>query len=120
MSIYRKFLVCALLSYCTFSHSNSATSKRIPQLSNERVQAWKTIIYPTAKKKLAMHRHDHDRVIVALTDGLLKIKNNSGKVHYLSLKKNQSYYLEKDPIQEFHTDENMSHHPIQVIVIELS
>jgi len=66
-----------------------------------------------------MHRHDNDRVIVALTEGLLKIVNNQGKIHYLTLKKNESYFLKKDPLNELHTDENMSHHPIQVIVIEM-
>ena len=30
-----------------------------------------------------------------------------------------SYYLTKDAPKEFHTDENMSHHPVEVVVIEL-
>lgn len=66
-----------------------------------------------------MHRHDHDRVVVALTDGLLKIKNNKGGVHYFKLKKDTAYFFTKNPVDELHTDENMSQHPIKVMVIEL-
>lgn len=65
-----------------------------------------------------MHRHDHDRVIVALTDGVLKVTNNKGQTHLLTLEKNTAYYLSKDPINELHKDENMSQHPITVMVIE--
>jgi hypothetical protein len=66
-----------------------------------------------------MHRHDYDRVIVALTDGNLKITNNNGEVHYLRIKKGESYYLQKNPINELHMDENMTNHPISVVVIEV-
>jgi hypothetical protein len=41
-----------------------------------------------------MHRHDRDRVVVALTDGILKVKNDKRKVHYLHLiKKDQASTL---------------------------
>lgn len=66
-----------------------------------------------------MHRHDYDRVIVALSNGLLKITNDKGKTHYLKLEKNKAYYLTKDPLHELHKDENMTKHPITVMVIEL-
>ena len=66
-----------------------------------------------------MHRHDYDRVIVALSNGVLKVTNNKGKTHELKLVKNKAYYLSKDPLHELHTDENMTKHPITVMVIEL-
>ena len=66
-----------------------------------------------------MHRHDYDRVLVALSNGTLKITNNKGDVHYLKLKKNKAYYLPKDPMDELHQDENITQHPITVMVIEL-
>ena len=119
MSTCKIILCCVLLGCFALTHAEGGTTKRVQQLSNERVKVWKTIIYPIPNQRLRMHRHDHDRVLVALTDGLLKITNNRGKIHYLTLKKNQSYYLNKDKIHELHTDENVSQHTIRVIVIEL-
>lgn len=119
MSIYKTILIGVLFGFFSLTYAGTGMTKRIPQWSNDRVQVWKTIIYPTSKQQLTLHRHDRDRVLIALTDGLLKITNDRGKIHYLTLKKNQSYYLTKDPIHELHTDENLSHHSIQVIVIEL-
>jgi len=66
-----------------------------------------------------MHRHEHDRVVVAFSDGLLKITNDKGKVHYLKLEKDKGYYLARDVPGELHSDENMSLRPIKVLVIEL-
>lgn len=92
---------------------------RIPQFSNEQVAIWETIIYPTKNQVLKMHRHEQDRVVVAFDNGLLKITNDKGKVHYLKLKKNKAYYLSKDLPNELHNDENLSSHPIKVLVMEL-
>lgn len=96
------------------------STKRIDQLSNTKVNVWKTIIYPSSKQVLPMHRHDYDRVLVALTAGTLKITNNKGKTHYLRLKKGKAYYLAKDTPNELHNDENITNHPIEVIVIQLN
>ncbi len=95
------------------------STAREPQFSNEQVRVWKTIIYPTSKHVLAMHRHDCDRVIVALSNGVLKVTNHKGHVHYLRFKKNKAYYLKKDTLGELHQDENITNHPITVMVIEL-
>lgn len=108
-----------LLASIASGFVHAATTKRTSQISNSRVSVWKTDIYPTAKAQLTMHRHEHDRVVVALTDGLLKVTNNKKQVHYLKLKKGMSYYLKKDPEGELHVDENMTKHPVFVIVIEL-
>ncbi len=95
-------------------------TKRTEQFSNKEVNVWKTVIYPTTKNNLSMHRHEHNRVLVALTDGLLKITNNKGKVHYLKLQKDKAYYLTKDIPNELHNDVNVTKHPIKVMVIELN
>lgn len=109
------FITCFL-----FTHTvPAAVTKRIEQLSNDKVNVWRTLIYPSAQQKLAMHRHEHDRVVVALTAGRLKITNNHGQVHYLNLEKNKAYYLAKDPVDELHNDENVTNHVIKVMVIEL-
>lgn len=111
-------LICTLLNgIITTAYAQSTA--RIPQFSNDKANVWKTIIYPTSTQVLTMHRHDYDRVIVALSNGLLKITNNKGKIHYLKLEKNKAYYLTKDPLNELHKDENMTQHSIAVMVIEL-
>lgn len=97
----------------------SADTNRIYQIDNTRVKTWKTIIYPTKKAQLTLHRHDNDRVVVALTNGLLKVTNDKGQVHNLKLKKGMSYFLPKDPKGEMHVDENMTKHLVSVVVIEL-
>lgn len=97
----------------------AATTHRVMQFSNDKVVVWKTVIYPHASQTLKMHRHEHDRVLVALTDGILKITNDQGRVHYLKLEKDKAYYLSKDAPNELHTDENISSRPVIVMVIEL-
>ncbi len=115
----RSFLLLIFITLMT-SHTQAATSSiRIPLLDNAKVNAWKTVIYPGKNQGLKMHRHDCDRVVVALTDGKLKVTNDKGAIHYLEFKKARAYYLPKDTPDELHTDENLSHHPIKVIVVEL-
>jgi hypothetical protein len=101
------------------SSATSSTTTRIAQFSNDKVSAWETVIYPNVNQALKMHRHEHDRVVIAFSDGLLKITNYKGKVHYLKLEKNKAYYLAKDVPNELHNDQNMSSYPIKVLVIEL-
>ncbi len=115
-----KTLSCAVLMvFSIFVYAQTTMTQRISQIENDRVNVWKTIIYPTKKAQLTMHRHDHDRVVVALTNGLLKVTNNKKQVHYLKFEKGMSYYLKKDPRGVLHVDENMSEHVVSVIVIEL-
>lgn len=115
------YLKPALLLSCYLLMTNAqAQTQRIPLLNNEEVRVWKTIIYPNKEQILTPHRHDHNRVLIALDDGKLKITNNKGNSHYLVLKKEQAYYLAKDVPGELHTDENLSQHPIKVMVIELN
>jgi len=110
-------LIALLLNGINIAAAESTT--RTPQFSNDLVKVWKTVIYNKTNQALPMHRHENDRVVVALTDGLLKITNDKGKTHYLKLEKDKAYFLAKDPINELHNDENLSDHPISVMVIEL-
>jgi hypothetical protein len=112
-------LVASLLLLMSHLVNASPSTTRISQFSNDKISVWETIIYPNANQVLKMHRHEHDRVVVALSNGLLKITNDKGKVHYLKLEKNKAYYLTKDVPNEIHNDQNMSSHPIKVLVIEL-
>ena len=92
---------------------------RIQALDNEQVKVWQTIIYPAKHETLPMHRHEVDRVVIALDEGTLKITNDKGKVSYFKLEKNKAYFLKKDKGQTLHQDENISGHPIRVFVVEL-
>lgn len=114
---FMMLFVLALVATTTVAQ-NQAT-QRVPEFSNNQVNVWKTIIYPTSKQVLTMHRHDHNRVVVALTDGLLKVTNDKGKIHYFRLQKDHAYYLAKDIPNELHKDENVTHKAIKVMVIEL-
>ena len=117
-----RLIILAIFSFFLMNSISSAgpsTTTRIAQFSNDKVSVWETVIYPSANQVLKMHRHEHDRVVVAFSDGLLKITNDKGKVHYLKLEKNKAYYLTKDIPNELHNDQNMSSHPIKVLVVEL-
>lgn len=120
MRYYILFIIYLLVySISASSYANSTDTTRIPYFSNDQVKVWKTTIYPSKNQALKMHRHENNRVLVALDSGVLKIVNNHSQVHYLKLEKDKAYYLTKDVIGETHTDENVSHHPIKVVVIEL-
>lgn len=118
-NVMNPILASLLFLASSFSYATPATTQRTMQFSNDKVSVWETLIYPSENQVLKMHRHEHDRVVVALTDGELKITNDKGKVHYLNLIKDKSYYLTKDSPNELHKDENISSHPIKVLVIEL-
>ncbi|MFZ2315747.1 MAG: hypothetical protein WAW86_08850 [Gammaproteobacteria bacterium] len=99
--------------------ANASVTGRTEQFSNDQVLVWETVIYPGKSEMLKMHRHDHDRVLVAFNSGQLKIINDKGQVHYLKLEKEKSYFLSKNIPNEMHMDENVTDHPIKVLVIEL-
>ena len=114
------FILAALPSLGSSNPSfTKEQTNRVMQFSNNHVSVWETVIYPSQNHMLKMHRHDHDRVLVAFTDGLIKVTNDQGKVHYLKWVKNKAYYLPKDPPNERHSDTNVTNHPIKVVVIQL-
>lgn len=94
-----------------------ATTRRIPQLDNDEVRVWKSIIMP--KQPLSMHRHDHPRVIVALVGGSLKIVKQSGESRTVDWETGKAYWLTSDPPNELHADVNETDRAIEVMVVEL-
>jgi beta-alanine degradation protein BauB len=113
-------LIVILLSFlANMAHAAAPATHRTTLITNGKVNVWKTIIYPSSNQQLTMHSHLYDRVVVAFTDGTLKVVNNKGKIHYLKFEKDKAYYLAKDVVGELHSDENISHHPIKLVVIEL-
>ncbi|MBM3857150.1 MAG: hypothetical protein FJ390_04220 [Verrucomicrobia bacterium] len=107
------FLLSAVLLLAPLS---AALTHREKQCENQDVIVWKTIIEPN--QPLVMHRHDHRRVVVALTDVDLLVKNDRGQSHRLIMKRGTARILLPDRPKELHCDINQSHHPMEVMVIE--
>lgn len=93
-------------------------TRREPQFENEHVKVWKSIIMP--KQPLTFHRHEHGRALIALTDGVLKVTDQTGTLldtyHW---ERGKAYWLGVDPPGQLHADVNDTDKPIEVIVVEL-
>lgn len=94
----------------------AAATHREKQCENQDVIVWKTTIEPN--QPLIMHRHDHRRVVVALSDVDLLVKNDRGQSHHLIMKRGTARILLPDKPKELHCDINPSRHPMEVMVIE--
>ena len=51
-------------------------TQRVPQFENGDVKVWKSVVLPNAP--LTMHRHEHPRVIIALSGGTMMIVVQTG------------------------------------------
>lgn len=95
-----------------------SASRREPQFENDQVSVWKSIVMP--KQPLTLHRHDHGRALVALTDGELKVVDKAGKLlDTYHLKAGKAIWLGVDPPGQLHADVNDGPRPIEVIVVQL-
>jgi hypothetical protein len=92
-------------------------SLRIDQFQNPAAHVWKTTLYPGAP--LTLHRHDHPRTLVALTDGTLDLVDSTGTHDLHILKKDQAYWLPAMPPGAMHKDVNPGTTPLELMVIEL-
>ena len=93
-------------------------TRREPQFENEHMKVWKSIIMPN--QPLSLHRHDHGRALIALTDGPLDVTDKDGKtLSTYKWEKGKAYWLPADPSVETHADVNETSKPIEVIVVEL-
>ena len=99
-------------------HSQQTTkTQRFPQFDNEDVKVWKSVVLPNAP--LTMHRHDHPRVIIALTGGTMKIVDQSGAAEQHVWETGKAYWLPANPPNTMHADVNAGDKPIEVMVVEL-
>ena len=89
----------------------------IPQLENDAVTVWKTVLGP--HEKIGMHRHEHGRVVVALKGGTMTVPQDDGGSHKLRFETGQAYWLDADPAGRLHGDANDSDRSIELMVIEL-
>jgi quercetin dioxygenase-like cupin family protein len=109
--------VLALVATSAAGAQPPPATVRTPQLENDSVRVWKTSIAPG--QPLTMHRHENGRVIVALTDGTLRIVKESGDSKTVTWEKGKAYWLAADPPGEKHGDLNEGTEPIEVMVVEL-
>ena len=92
-------------------------TERFPQFENDDVKVWKSVIMPNAP--LAMHRHDHPRVIIALGGGTIKIVEQGGATEEHVWDTGKAYWLPANPPSTMHADVNAGEKPIEVMVVEL-
>ena len=99
------------------SQETPAKTQRIPQFENEDVKVWKSIVMPNAP--LTMHRHDHPRVLIALSGGTMKIVDSTGASESHLWETGKAYWLPANPPNTAHADVNAGDKPIEVMVVEL-
>jgi beta-alanine degradation protein BauB len=99
------------------SQQASPQTQRFTQFENDDVKVWKSIVYPNAP--LMMHRHDHPRVIIALSGGTMKIVEKSGSSESHVWETGKAYWLPANPPNTMHADVNAGDKPIEVMVVEL-
>jgi hypothetical protein len=90
---------------------------RVPQFDNDAVKVWKSVVLP--KQPLSLHRHDHPRVIVALTSGTMDLVDQSGMIDRHVWEAGKAYWLPAMPPGALHSDVNPGDKPIEVMVVEL-
>lgn len=100
-------------------HSQQVTqqSQRFPQFENETVKVWKSVVLPN--QPLAMHRHDHPRVIIALQGGVMNLVEQNGPTERHVWETGKAYWLPAMPPGAMHADVNVGDKPIEVMVVEL-
>lgn len=97
--------------------AQQAVTKRFPQFENEDVKVWKSVVLP--KSPLTMHRHEHPRVIIALSGGTMKIVEQSGSTEEHVWETGKAHWLPANPPNTMHADVNAGDKPIEVMVVEL-
>ena len=110
-------VVAATLSTSVVISQVEQKTQRFPQFENEDVKVWKTIVTP--HQPLAMHHHDHPRVIIALTGGTMNIVDPAGHVEPHVWETGKAYWLPAMPPNTLHSDVNAGDKPMEVMVVEL-
>lgn len=111
------FLVLFIVLGVMRSQQPPNQTQRYPQFENENVKVWKSVVMPNAP--LSMHRHDHPRVIIALSGGTMRIVEQSGSSEEHVWETGKAYWLPANPPNTMHVDVNAGDNPIEVMVVEL-
>lgn len=99
------------------SQQSATRTQRLPQFQNEDVKVWKSVVMPNAP--LTMHRHEHPRVIIALSGGTMKIVDQNGTTEQHVWETGKAYWLPANQPNTMHADVNGGDKPIEVMVVEL-
>jgi quercetin dioxygenase-like cupin family protein len=99
------------------AQGTAQVTQRFPQFENADVKVWKSVVVPNAP--LAMHRHDHGRVIIALRGGTMNIVEKSGATEPNVWETGKAYFLGPNAPGTEHADVNAGKEPIEVMVVEL-
>lgn len=99
------------------SQQSVQQTQRVPQFDNEDVRVWKSVVVPNAPG--SMHRHDHPRVIIALSGGTMNIVTQNGPTERHVWETGKAYWLPANPPGTLHADVNAGDKPIEVMVVEL-
>ncbi len=110
-------LLLLLLSFALLPQTTSVQTQRFPQFENEDVRVWKSVVTPNAP--LNMHRHEHPRVIIALSGGTMKIVQQNGPTEVNVWDTGKAYWLPANAPNTMHSDVNGGDKPIEVMVVEL-
>lgn len=110
-------LLGASLTLVTLHALSAPVSQRFPQFQNSAVKVWRTSIPPGAHTE--MHRHDHARVVVALTSGTLTLIDAQGQRELHTWEAGKAYWLTAMPLGTMHADVNAGSTSIEVMMIEL-
>lgn len=95
----------------------TAQTGREPQFENPDVKVWKSVILPN--NSMPLHRHEHPRVIVALSGGTMKLLEESGRSETHEWQAGHAYWLPANGPGTRHQDVNVGDKPIEVMVVEL-
>jgi hypothetical protein len=119
ISLSRAAIVSAMVltPVSMLTSQQASQAQRIPQFENEDVKVWKTTVMLNAP--LAMHTHDHPRVIVALSGGTMKVVNEDGTSEVHQWDTGKAYWLSLEEGKKRHADANQGDKPIEVMVVEL-
>ena len=115
------FLLAILIGACGAIGSQQAAppahTQRVPQFENDDVKVWRSVILANAP--LTMHRHEHPRVIIALSGGTMNIVEDNGTSTAHVWETGKAYWLPANAPNTMHADVNKDDKPIEVMVVEL-
>lgn len=119
ISLSRALVVSALalMPFGVLAPQQGSLPQRVPQFENDEVSVWKTTVAPNAP--LTMHTHQHPRVIVALSGGVMKVINEDGTSEVHPWETGKAYWLSAEEGKKRHADANQGSKPIEVMVVEL-
>jgi len=97
--------------------AQTAGTNREPQFDNAQAKVWKTVVLP--HDPLPFHRHEHPRVIIALSGGTMQIAEQDGTRETHDWQTGHAYWLPANAPGTMHQDVNVGDKPITVMVVEL-